>query len=87
MLFLPKGAYAIVVSKPTSDLSESNWESDCWFRYQTYFGILNYQLSKSEIATKTEDPKILEDSDIYLTRTKIISLIRQAITLQMQEGV
>jgi len=82
MLFLPKGAYAIILSRPTADIRYSNWESDAWFRYQTYFGILNYRVAKAELASNSTEASVLVDSDIFITRSKIKELIEQALKLQ-----
>ena len=86
MLFLPKGAYAIILSRPTADIKYSNWESDAWFRYQSYFGILNYHVEKAELASNSTDASVLVDSDIFITRSKIKELIEQALKLQVKHG-
>jgi hypothetical protein len=85
MLFLPKGACAIVLGWPTTDIKHAHWETDAWFRYQTYFEILNYRVEREEISSNSTDPTVLIDSDYILNRSKIRELIEQALKSNSQE--
>ena len=79
MLFLPKGARAIILSWPHTDAKNTHWEIDAWFRYQTYFEILNYRVEREELASNSTDPTVLIDSDYILNRSKLKKLIEQAL--------
>jgi len=79
-LFLRRGSHVIILGLPVKDISLSNWESDAWLRYQAYLEILNYPIEDSEIVNPANDPKILEDSDIKISRWKICNLVKMALS-------
>ena len=80
-LFLPKGSYAIILGLPGNRV-DANWESDAWLRYQSYVGILNYAVDTNELATNSSKESVQEESDVFMDRSKIIHLVRQAFELQ-----
>lgn len=83
-LFLRKGAQAIILGLPSNNKRLTNWESDAWLRYQAYVGILSYPLDDEEIIATSKDPKLLEESNVVLTRSKICNLIQQAMNQHSQ---
>ncbi|XRB17663.1 glycosyltransferase [Pseudoscourfieldia marina] len=77
LLFLPKGAHAIIIGWPQRNEMQFA-ESDVWFRYQAFVHIWNYEVMEG-IEFQRHRNASQGQQDTILTKDKILGLVRNVI--------